>query len=75
MIPVTRPCNYIVTGIFIVFRLFSGGNMTFQQIILALQRFWSKQGCILGEPYDVEKGAGTMNPATFLRTMDRNHGT
>ena len=43
--------------------------MTFQQIILALQRFWSKQGCILGEPYDVEKGAGTMNPATFLRTI------
>lgn len=39
--------------------------MTFQQIILALQRFWSKQGCVLGEPYDVEKGAGTMNPATF----------
>ena len=43
--------------------------MTFQQIILALQRFWSKQGCVLGEPYDVEKGAGTMNPATFLRTI------
>ena len=43
--------------------------MTFQQIILALQRFWSKQGCVLGETYDVEKGAGTMNPATFLRTI------
>ena len=43
--------------------------MTFQEIILALQQFWSEQGCILGEPYDVEKGAGTMNPATFLRVL------
>ena len=41
----------------------------FQEIILALQQFWSEQGCILGEPYDVEKGAGTMNPATFLRVL------
>lgn len=39
--------------------------MKFQEIILALQQFWSEQGCILGEPYDVEKGAGTMNPFTF----------
>lgn len=43
--------------------------MTFQQIVLALQKFWSKQGCVLGEAYDTEKGAGTMNPATFLRTI------
>ena len=43
--------------------------MKFQEIILALQQFWSEQGCILGEPYDVEKGAGTMNPATFLRVL------
>ena len=41
--------------------------MTFQQIILTLQKFWSARGCILEQPYDVEKGAGTMNPATFLR--------
>ena len=33
--------------------------MKFQEIILALQKFWSEQGCILAEPYDVEKGAGT----------------
>lgn len=39
--------------------------MTFQQIILTLQKFWSARGCILEQPYDVEKGAGTMNPATF----------
>lgn len=43
--------------------------MTFQQIVLALQKFWSKQGCVLGEAYDTEKGAGTMNPATFLRVI------
>ena len=43
--------------------------MKFQEIILALQKFWSEQGCILAQPYDVEKGAGTMNPATFLRVL------
>ena len=43
--------------------------MTFQQIILTLQKFWSARGCILEQPYDTEKGAGTMNPATFLRTI------
>ena len=43
--------------------------MTFQQIVLALQKFWSKEGCVLGEAYDTEKGAGTMNPATFLRVI------
>lgn len=43
--------------------------MKFQEIILALQSFWGKQGCILAQPYDVEKGAGTMNPSTFLRVL------
>ena len=43
--------------------------MTFQEIILTLQEFWSKQGCILAQPYEVEKGAGTMNPSTFLRVL------
>ncbi|BEU87886.1 glycine--tRNA ligase subunit alpha [Selenomonas sp. TAMA-11512] len=43
--------------------------MKFQEMILALQSFWHEQGCILGEPYDVEKGAGTMNPSTFLRVL------
>ena len=41
--------------------------MKFQEIILALEKFWSDRGCVLAEPYDVEKGAGTMNPSTFLR--------
>jgi len=43
--------------------------VTFQEIILALETFWGNQGCIIQQPYDVEKGAGTMNPATFLRAL------
>lgn len=43
--------------------------MKFQDIILTLQNFWAKQNCIIQQPYDVEKGAGTMNPATFLRAL------
>lgn len=41
----------------------------FQEIILTLQRFWADRGCLLAQPYDVEKGAGTMNPATFFRCL------
>ena len=43
--------------------------MNFQNMILTLQNYWSKQGCIMMQPYDVEKGAGTMNPNTFLRSL------
>lgn len=43
--------------------------MTFQELILALQNYWAGQGCIIQQPYDVEKGAGTFNPATFLRVL------
>ncbi|NHM27356.1 glycine--tRNA ligase subunit alpha [Desulfofundulus sp. TPOSR] len=43
--------------------------MNFQELILALNRFWADQNCIIQQPYDVEKGAGTMNPATFLRVL------
>ncbi|AFQ45813.1 glycine--tRNA ligase subunit alpha [Desulfosporosinus meridiei] len=43
--------------------------MKFQDIILTLNQFWGEQGCIIAQPYDVEKGAGTMNPATFLRAL------
>lgn len=43
--------------------------MTFQDIILSLQNYWAGQQCIIQQSYDVEKGAGTMNPATFLRTL------
>ncbi|MBE3553932.1 MAG: glycine--tRNA ligase subunit alpha [Thermicanus sp.] len=43
--------------------------MNFQEIILTLQDYWAKQGCVIVQPYDVEKGAGTMNPMTFLRAI------
>lgn len=43
--------------------------MTFQDLILSLQNFWADQGCIIQQPYDIEKGAGTFNPATFLRAL------
>ncbi len=42
---------------------------TFQEIILTLQRYWSNQGCVLLQPYDMEVGAGTFHPATFLRAL------
>ena len=43
--------------------------MTFQELILELERFWAKKGCIIFQPYDLEKGAGTFHPATFLRCL------
>ena len=43
--------------------------MNFQQLILNLQKYWGDQGCVILQPYDLEKGAGTMNPATFLRAL------
>lgn len=42
---------------------------TFQGMILALQDYWSEQGCVLVQPYDMEVGAGTFHPATFLRAI------
>lgn len=43
--------------------------MTFQELILALQTYWANHGCVLQQPYDLEKGAGTFHPATFLRSL------
>ena len=43
--------------------------MTFQEIILALEKFWADYGCTIQQPTDVEVGAGTFNPATFLRCL------
>ncbi|HHT9146241.1 MAG TPA: glycine--tRNA ligase subunit alpha [Candidatus Wunengus sp. YC61] len=43
--------------------------MTFQEIILKLQNYWADYGCVIWQPYDIEKGAGTFNPATFLRAL------
>ncbi len=43
--------------------------LTFQELILNLSKYWSDNGCVIQQPYDIEKGASTMNPATFLRAL------
>jgi len=43
--------------------------LTFQELLFTLQRFWAQRGCVLQQPYDVEVGAGTMSPDTFLRVL------
>jgi len=43
--------------------------VTFQELIMALEAFWAGQGCVIQQPYDLEVGAGTFNPATFLRAL------
>ena len=43
--------------------------LTFQELIFSLQRYWADQGCLLLQPYDLEVGAGTFHPATFLRSL------
>ena len=42
---------------------------TFQGLIFALERFWAERGCVILQPYDMEVGAGTFHPATFLRSL------
>ncbi len=44
-------------------------NVTFQELILALEKYWDDKGCLIQQPYDIEVGAGTFNPATFLRAL------
>ena len=48
--------------------------VTFQELIFALEKYWAKQGCVIQQPYDLEVGAGTFNPATFLRALGRSLG-
>ncbi|MCL2825712.1 MAG: glycine--tRNA ligase subunit alpha, partial [Polyangiaceae bacterium] len=43
--------------------------LNFQDLILTLQQFWAERNCIIAQPYNSEVGAGTYNPATFLRTL------
>ena len=44
-------------------------SLNFQEIIATLNSFWSDRGCLIAQPYDTEKGAGTMNHHTFLRAI------
>ncbi len=46
-----------------------GSALTFQELLFRLQQFWSDRGCVLQQPYDLEVGAGTMSPDTFLRVL------
>jgi glycyl-tRNA synthetase alpha chain len=47
----------------------SGDLISFQELIFKLERFWSQRGCVILQPYDMEVGAGTFHPATFLRAI------
>ena len=47
----------------------SGSKLSFQQLIFELQQYWSAQGCTIAQSYDMEMGAGTFHPATFLRAI------
>ena len=49
--------------------LVNPSGLSFQDLILKLSQFWAQQGCVLQQPYDVEVGAGTMHPETFLRVL------
>lgn len=50
-------------------RLDRGNTVNFQSVIATLNDFWAKQGCVIVQPYDTEKGAGTKSPHTFLRAL------
>lgn len=51
------------------FKLFRSTLLNFQNLISTLLNFWSNEGCIIHQPYELETGAGTFNPATFLRVL------
>ena len=50
----------------------SSKGQTFQELVMNLQKFWGKYGCVLLQPYDLEVGAGTFHPATTLRSLGPN---
>ncbi len=50
-------------------RSMEGKGLSFQDLLLTLEHYWTRQDCILQQPYDVEVGAGTMHPETFLRVL------
>ncbi len=46
-------------------------KLTLQETIMSLQRYWAREGCLIAQPYDLEKGAGTFNPATFFGALTK----
>ena len=61
--------NAVILMLVFCFRLFPVGPPTFQDIILRLQNYWAGHGCVVLQPLDMEVGAGTFHPATFLRAL------
>jgi glycyl-tRNA synthetase alpha chain len=49
--------------------MLAGACVTLQELILALESYWARQGCLIAQPYDAEVGAGTMSPDTFFRVL------
>ena len=47
----------------------SSSGLSFQELIFELQKYWANQECVVVQPYDIEMGAGTFHPATFLRAI------
>ena len=47
--------------------------MTLQDLIASLSKFWASRGCLIQQPLDIEVGAGTMHPETFLRVLGPRH--
>ena len=50
-------------------KTFKKNVLSFQDTILNLQKYWSKHGCVILQPYDLEVGAGTFHPATTLKSL------
>src|SRR5580658_10349674 len=48
-------------------------GLSFQDLLFSLEHYWTEKGCVLQQPYDVEVGAGTMHPETFLRVLGPEH--
>ncbi len=59
----------IIVFFYFLFPYFPFIKMTFQDVILNLQKYWADYGCLIAQPYDIEKGAGTFNPITFFRVL------
>jgi len=51
-------------------KIINKNSLTFSQLLLRLQQFWSNEGCNIVQPYDIPAGAGTFHPATLLRSLD-----
>src|SRR5205814_6631893 len=67
--PITRFSRLSAISVTLENSMPAATAITFQELILRLQSFWAERGCVLQQPYDIEVGAGTMAPETFLRVL------